>query len=115
MDVRLLRINIFLLLKVWLSASHLVSLGGFPLRRADRKTSIIIEPDCFRSAAYDGEQFIGVCEYDNTWTIFHTEVNPYYGGQGIAERLVLAVDKHAKALGQEVRSTCSYAFKVLGR
>ncbi len=78
-------------------------------------TSIIIEPDCFRSAAYDGDQLIGVCEYDNTWTIFHTEVNPSYAGQGIAKRLVLAVEEHAKALGKEVRSTCSYDFNILGR
>ena len=43
-----------------------------------------------RSAAYDGEKLVGECDYEPGeagWTIFHTETDPAYGGQGIARRL----------------------------
>ncbi|MBQ9663059.1 MAG: N-acetyltransferase [Oscillospiraceae bacterium] len=76
------------------------------------------EPSLFRSAAYDGAQEIGECCYSvsgNIWTIYHTEVDPAYGGQGIARKLVLAVKEAADEAGADVTSTCSYAYKVLGR
>ena len=75
------------------------------------------EPNNNRSAAYDGDHEIGECCYsvsDNTWTIYHTEVNPAYGGQGIARKLVMAV-KEADETGMNIVSTCSYAYKVLGK
>ena len=46
------------------------------------------EADSNRSAAYDGDHEIGECNYSvsgNTWTIYHTAVDPAYGGQGIAK------------------------------
>ena len=52
---------------------------------------IIFEPEHFRSAAYDGETRVGVAEFDaqdGRWVITHTEVDPAYGGQGIARRLI---------------------------
>lgn len=75
------------------------------------------EPNNNRSAAYDGDHEIGECCYSvsgNTWTIYHTEVNPAYGGQGIARKLVMAV-KEADEAGMNIVSTCSYAYKVLGK
>ncbi len=76
------------------------------------------EPALCRSAAYDGDRPVGMCEYavsGNTWTIFHTEVDPAYGGQGIAKKLVLCVDAAAAEAGAGAVSTCSYALRVLGR
>ena len=69
-----------------------------------------------RAAAYDGEKLVGKCEYRDavkSWTIVHTEVDPAYGGQGIAARLVAAVLDEAKERGIEVRSLCSYASSVM--
>ena len=76
------------------------------------------EADSNRSAAYDGDHEIGECNYSvsgNTWTIYHTEVDPAYGGQGIAKKLVMAVKEAADKAGADVISTCSYAYKVLGK
>ena len=47
--------------------------------------------------------------------IYHTEVDPSYGGQGIAKMLVMAVKEAADQAGADVISTCSYAYKVLGK
>ena len=38
-----------------------------------------------------------------------------YGGQGIAKKLVMAVKEAADHAGADVISTCSYAYKVLGK
>lgn len=76
------------------------------------------EPANNRSAAYDGEHEIGECCYSptaDTWTIYHTEVDPAYGGRGIARKLVEAVNAAAEEAGVNIVSTCSYAKKVLGR
>ena len=76
------------------------------------------EPNNNRSAAYDGDHEIGECCYSvsgSTWTIYHTEVDPAYGGQGIARKLVMAVKEAADEAGVDITSTCSYAYKVLGR
>ena len=76
------------------------------------------EANSNRSAAYDGDHEIGKCCYSvsgNTWTIYHTEVDPSYGGQGIAKKLVMAVKEAADQAGTDVISTCSYAYKVLGK
>lgn len=76
------------------------------------------EPQLNRSAAYDGDLEVGECCYsvsDNTWTIYHTEVVPSYGGRGIARSLVECVREAAESAGAELVSTCSYAFRMLGR
>lgn len=75
------------------------------------------EPELHRSAAYDGGECIGECDYvvrGDSWAITHTEVNPAYGGQGIARQLVLMVAEAAQAQGITVIPICSYAVKVLG-
>jgi predicted GNAT family acetyltransferase/ferredoxin len=79
---------------------------------------IIIEfdEDGFKSVAYDGDIPVGKCEFQATtdgWVIYHTEVNPEYGGKGIAKRLVYKVVEAAEKAGQKILATCSYAAKVL--
>lgn len=76
---------------------------------------IQFEKEKQRSAAYDGAVLIGRCEAQmsgTTWTITHTEVDPSYGGQGIARKLVLCVAEQAEKEGAEVIPVCSYAKKV---
>jgi predicted GNAT family acetyltransferase len=70
-----------------------------------------------RSAAYDGDKLVGECDYEvgpDGWTVFHTETDPAYGGQGIARRRVMSVAGRAAEAGVRLGSTCSYATKVLG-
>lgn len=74
-------------------------------------------PKLQQSQAWNGDEMIGVCEYqvrNSTWYITHTGVDPEWGGQGIARKLVLMVDEEAKKQGVEVVPICSYAVKVLG-
>ena len=76
-----------------------------------------MEPESYRSAAYDGDKLIGECDYresESGWCIYHTEVDPSYGGKGIAKRLVYSVLETAERQGVSVTSTCSYASKVIG-
>lgn len=76
------------------------------------------EPKFNKSTAYvDGTQ-IGECDYtikDNTWYITHTEVNPEFGGQGIARQLVNMVVSEAQDQGADLVPICSYAVKVLSK
>ena len=80
---------------------------------------ITYEADHCRSAAYDGERRVGVAEFDvqdGRWSITHTEVDPAYGGQGIARRLIEAVITEARSRGKKIAPLCSYAEKMmLGR
>ena len=74
------------------------------------------EADHCRSAAYDGEQRIGVAEYakeNGAWVITHTEVDPAYGGQGIARKLVEALIEAARRDGAKIVPVCSYAEKMM--
>ena len=76
------------------------------------------EADSNRSAAYDSDHEIGECNYSvsgNTWTIYHTEVDPTYGDKKKKKKLVMAVKEAADKAGADVISTCSYAYKVLGK
>ena len=76
-----------------------------------------MEPENCRSVAYDGDRLIGECDYqeaDSGWCIYHTEVDPAYGGKGIAKRLVYSILEAAERKDVTVASTCSYASKVLG-
>ncbi|MCR5830748.1 MAG: GNAT family N-acetyltransferase [Lachnospiraceae bacterium] len=68
------------------------------------------------SAAFCNDKIIGRCEYEaasDGWVIYHTEVDPEYGGRGIAKRLVYAIVEQADRNGVKVIPTCSYARKVL--
>lgn len=77
---------------------------------------IVFEKEKNCSAAYDEDKKIGVCEFivdENNWTITHTEVDINYGGQGIAEKLVMAVKEEADKENANIIPVCSYAMKVL--
>ena len=74
------------------------------------------EADHCRSAAYDGEKRIGVAEFDaqdGRWSITHTEVDPAYGGQGIARRLIEEIVAEARRAGKKIVPLCSYAEKMM--
>ena len=76
------------------------------------------EADHCRSAAYDGERRVGVAEFDvqdGRWVITHTEVDPAYGGQGIARRLIEEVIAAARRDGAKIVPLCSYADKMMRR
>ncbi len=77
---------------------------------------IRFEKENQRSAAYDGDLRIGLCEYEienGNWVITHTETDPAYGGRGIAKKLVLCVKEAADAEKINIIPVCSYAVKVL--
>ena len=76
------------------------------------------EADHCRSAAYDGERRVGVAEFDvqdGRWVITHTEVDPAYGGQGIARRLIEVLIEAARRDGAKIVPVCSYAEKMMRR
>lgn len=77
---------------------------------------VVFDGDNCRSVALDGDREIGECDYQDTgdaWTIYHTEVDPAYGGKGIAKRLVYSIVQEAEHRKVSVIPTCSYAVKVL--
>ena len=74
------------------------------------------EAEHCRSAAYDGDKRIGVAEFDaqdGRWRITHTEVDPAYGGQGIARRLIEVLIAAARSDGAKIVPICSYAEKMM--
>ena len=77
---------------------------------------IVFEAEQPRSAAYDKEKLIGVAEIEDThgcWVITHTEVDPAYGGQGIARRLIEEIIAEARRTGKKIVPVCSYAEKMM--
>ena len=73
------------------------------------------EAGCRSVAKLNGQQ-IGECDYienEQGWTIVHTEVDPEYGGKGIAKRMVYKLAEAAERRKKEVIPVCSYAVKVL--
>lgn len=77
---------------------------------------IVFESEQPRSAAYDKEKLIGVAEIEDThgcWVITHTEVDPAYGGQGIARRLIEEIVAEARRAGKKIVPLCSYADKMM--
>ena len=80
--------------------------------------NIVWEAGARGSAAYDGEKRIGVAEIEDEggrWVITHTEVDPAYGGQGIARRLIEEVIAAARRDGAKIVPLCSYAAKMMRR
>ena len=80
--------------------------------------NIVWEAGARRSAAYDGEKRISVAEIEDEgarWVITHTEVDPAYGGQGIARRLIEEVIAAARRDGAKIVPLCSYAAKMMRR
>ena len=77
---------------------------------------IVFEPEHFRSAAYDGETRVGIAKFEEArgcWVITHTKVDPTYGGQGIAHRLIEEVVAEARRAGKKIVPLCSYADKMM--
>lgn len=74
---------------------------------------LVKEPENFRAALYDGAEEIGKCTYvvsrPGVWTLEHTIVDPRYGGQGLAGKLVRAVADMARGAGVKIIPQCSYA------
>ena len=78
--------------------------------------NILFDPEKSRSAAYDDETCIGIAEVkesEGRWIITHTRVDPAYGGQGIARRLIEAVITEARSRGKKIAPLCSYAEKMM--
>ena len=77
---------------------------------------VVFEADRFRSAAYDGETCVGIAECEEQEghrIITHTEVDPAYGGQGIARRLSEEIAAAARRAGKKIVPLCSYAAKMM--
>ena len=77
---------------------------------------VVMEAEKCRSVAFDGDKEIGECDYmvtEQGWNIYHTEVDPEYGGKGIARRLVYKVMEEAERSKATLAATCSYAHKVI--
>ena len=75
-----------------------------------------LQPENCRSIALDGDKKIGECDYTETESaicIYHTDVDPEYGGKGIAKRLVYKALEYAEKNGKQVSATCSYAINIL--
>lgn len=75
------------------------------------------EPELHRTLAYYDGRLIGECDFvaqQDAWLIPHTQVDPAFGGRGIARELVLMVAEEAQREGYQVVPICSYAVKVLG-
>lgn len=76
---------------------------------------IRFEKDQHEAQAYDGDNKIGYCQYeekiDSTWAITHTVVDKEYGGQGIAEQLLDEVCDQARQGYVKILPICSYAVK----
>ena len=76
--------------------------------------NVIYDEAGHRSVALLGAETIGECDHEITpegWNIYHTEVNPEYGGRQIAKRLVFKVLEEAEKRKTPVSATCSYAHK----
>ena len=76
---------------------------------------IQFRPEEMRAVALDGEKVIGECKVSASgrlWLLTHTEVDPAYGGQGIAGKLVDCVVE-AAAL-ENVRNTLSFLISANG-
>lgn len=75
---------------------------------------IVFNKDEKRSEAYDGDKQIGMCEYredGENINIYHTEVDPNYGGMGLAGKLLDEVVDAARNENIKIIPTCSYAVK----
>lgn len=80
------------------------------------QVSVVFEENANRSAAYDGENQIGECDFTvsaGTWTITHTGVRPEYGGRGIARHLVEKVIEEARKRKARILPLCSYARNMM--
>lgn len=76
---------------------------------------IVYEEQNLRTAAYDGDKLAGRCTYvvrDGLWELEHTIVDPAYGGQGIAGKLVQELAAQARERGIKIVPSCSYELRT---
>ena len=76
---------------------------------------IVFEEEKLRTVARDGDRFVGECDCSagsGVWTAYHTAVDPAYGGQGIAGRLVAKLAEAACERGVKIMPTCSYVVRL---
>lgn len=76
------------------------------------------EMDKKRASAWDGEKMAGTCEFlvlPSFWIITHTVVDPSYGGQGIAGKLVDCVVQAAVTMNKKIKPFCSYARRMFDK
>ena len=76
---------------------------------------IAYEEQNLRTAAYDGDKLAGRCTYvvrNGLWELEHTIVDPAYGGQGIAGKLVQELAAQARERGIKIIPSCSYALRT---
>ena len=76
---------------------------------------IVYEEQNLRTAAYDGDKLAGRCTYvvrDGLWELEYTIVDPAYGGQGIAGKLVQELAAQARERGIKIVPSCSYALRT---
>lgn len=76
---------------------------------------IVYEEQNLRTAAYDRDTLAGQCTYvvrNGAWDLEHTIVDPAYGGQGLAGKLVYELAQKAREKGVKIVPTCSYALKT---
>ena len=83
----------------------------------NHEVMVKLDKDNNRSIAVDKDgQIIGECDFQESAdiiTIYHTEVKPEYGGNGIAKRLVYKIFEEADRECKKIVPTCSYAAKLL--
>ncbi|MCR5280071.1 MAG: (4Fe-4S)-binding protein [Lachnospiraceae bacterium] len=78
--------------------------------------SVSFDEENCKSIAVCNGRTVGECDFVKSgsgWNIYHTEVNPEFGGRQIAKRLVFSVVEQAERLGVRIIPTCSYAAKIL--
>ena len=78
------------------------------------KIKYIINKKDNRSEVYDGDKLIGKCDYKieaDKLYIYHTEVDPAYGGRGLAGKLVDLVVAYARDENLKIIPTCPYVAK----
>ena len=74
------------------------------------------DPAESRYEIYDGEQLAGFADYrlgDGQITLTHTEVDPEFGGRGLAKQLVGEALADARGRDLAVLPVCPYVRKVI--
>ncbi|MGH8795058.1 MAG: GNAT family N-acetyltransferase [Stackebrandtia sp.] len=75
-------------------------------------------PDRSRYEAHDDDRLVGYLEYDkhDIYTVFpHTEVEPAYRDQGIAEAMVRHAVEEMRLLGERAYPVCPYVKRWFAR
>lgn len=78
------------------------------------KIKYILNKKDNRSEVYDGDKLIGKCDYKieaDKLNIYHTEVDPAYGGRGLAGKLVDLVVAFARDENLKIIPSCPYVAK----